>query len=324
MRGVVRHYEWGSPTAIPALLGVEPDGTPWAELWFGDLPSAPMSVRLGDRGWVQQRAGTLPYLAKLLAADKPLSLQTHPTTEHAEAGFARENAAGIGIDAPERVYRDASAKPEIMIATSPFEALCGFRPVEQTISLLESFGATGFAGQLQRDGLRSTFEAVMRSPVDHSVLSACAGAWRPEAAWAARLGEQYPGDPAAVATLLLNYVELQPGEAIYLAAGNIHAYLRGVGIEVMGPSDNVVRCGLTAKHVDIEEMMSNVDFSPLADTRVPLIDGAFLTPGAPFAVGRRAGDATTGAQATPFESWFIQPDCMQFDLDGTVYTVSPA
>lgn len=323
MRGTVRHYDWGSPTAIPSLLGIPQDGSPWAEVWFGDLPSAPASVNT-PQGWTEHGAGELPYLAKLLAAQEPLSLQTHPTADAAAAGFARENAAGIPIDAPNRIYRDTSAKPEILVALTPFTALCGFRPLTRTIDLLDAIDATSLSEQLAADGLRSTFESLMRSPADESTVSACASATGiVEAAWAARLAGLHPGDPAAVAALLLNFVELQPGQAIYLAAGNIHAYLVGVGLEVMGPSDNVVRCGLTSKHVDLDEMMATVDFHSLVEPLVPIIDGSFDTPGAPFVVSRSAGEALA-SEGPAFQSWFIPPDRMQFGIEGAVYTVSPS
>jgi mannose-6-phosphate isomerase len=325
MRGAVRHYEWGSPTAIPALLGMPQDGSPWAEVWFGDLPSAPSSVKT-QAGWTEQNGGRLPYLAKLLAAEAPLSLQTHPTAEAAALGFERENAAGIPVDGPRRIYRDASAKPEILVALTPFAALCGFRPLTRTIDLLDAIGAQELSETLATDGLRATFESIMRSPADGSVVAACISAVGiAEAAWATRLAALYPGDPAAVAALLLNFLELRPGEAIYLAAGNIHAYLHGVGLEVMGPSDNVVRCGLTPKHVDIDEMMATVDFRPLDEPRVPIVDGLFATPGAPFVVnGGAAGSALPTNEAPSFESWFIPPDRMQFVIEGAVYTVSPS
>ena len=323
MRGTVRHYDWGSQTAIPSLLGAEPDGSPWAEVWFGDLPSAPMSVNARD-GWAERRGGELPYLAKLLAAKAPLSLQTHPTANAAVAGFERENAAGIPVDSPNRIYRDASAKPEILVALTPFTALCGFRPLTRTIDLLDGVGATALSESLSTAGLRATFESIMRSPADESVIDACASAAGiAEAACVTQLADRYPGDPAAVATLLLNLLELRPGEAIYLAAGNVHAYLSGVGLEVMGPSDNVVRCGLTTKHVDIDEMMATVDFEPLVEPHAPIVDGTFMTPGAPFAVVRSAGEAIAASDRLPFESWFIPPDRMQFDIEGAVYTVSP-
>ena len=324
MRGTVRHYDWGSPTAIPALLGMQQDGLPWAEVWFGDLPTAPSAVNTAD-GWTELRSGQLPYLAKLLAADGPLSLQTHPTAEAAEAGFERENRAGIPIDAANRIYRDPAAKPEILVALAPFSALCGFRPMTATVDLLEAIGAADLSQALTTDGLRSTFESVMRTSADESVVAACASATGiAEAAWAARLAELYPGDPAAVASLLLNLLELRPGEAIYLAAGNIHAYLHGVGLEVMGPSDNVVRCGLTTKHVDIDEMLATVDFAPLVEPRVPIIDGSFATPGAPFVVKCSAGSAIAAGETIPFESWFIPPHHMQFDIEGAVYTITPS
>ena len=297
--GRPQHYAWGSRSAIPALLGREPDGQPWAELWFGAHPSAPSRLPDGrqlDRAidadpsyWlgddVASRFGArLPYLVKVLAAAEPLSLQAHPSAAQAEAGFARENASGLALDAPERIYRDPFHKPELICALTPFDALCGFRPVQDTVELLRSLvdrGARGlgpFADRLA-DAVdepaaalaRAVGTMLMMPAVDQRLLvgetaAACDGhdgPWALATHWTVRLADRYRGDVGAVVALLLNCVRLRPGQAIYLGAGNLHAYLGGTGIEVMASSDNVLRGGLTPKHVDVRELLEVLDCTPL-------------------------------------------------------------
>lgn len=285
--GVVRHYDWGSPDAIPRMLGVEPDGSPWAELWFGAHPDDPSPVveqgvtldafvaqdppaALGP-DVAERFDGQLPFLVKILAADRPLSIQVHPTRSQAEAGFAAEDAAGVPRDAPERNYRDCNHKPELLCALTPFEALCGFRPVAETRALIDDlalpslrFLADALAGD---DPLRRAFTAVLElsdpTPAIASLTERAADDSRLRAArLAARL---FPDDVGVLLTLLLNHVVLAPGQAIYLGAGNVHAYLHGTGVEIMAASDNVLRCGLTSKHVDVEELLRITDFTALRD-----------------------------------------------------------
>jgi mannose-6-phosphate isomerase len=304
IEGTIRRYEWGSPTAIPELLGVEPDGSPAAELWFGAHPDDPSGVPehgrdlaaviaddpagiLGEQ--VVERFGPrLPFLLKVLAADKALSIQVHPTLEQAQAGFAAEEAAGIPGDAPERNYRDANHKPELICALTPFEALCGFRPIEQTLAVLVDLDVPelGFVADLLRgpDGLRAAFTAVLTHSDPAGLVAALmdrVGALGRHngTARAVRVAAQdFPGDIGVVLALLLNYVRLEPGEAIYLGAGNVHCYLRGTGIEIMANSDNVLRCGLTPKHVDVPELLKITDFTELPDPRWPMTGGVFEVP----------------------------------------------
>lgn len=256
----MRHYPWGDPDFIPTLLGVEPDGRPWAELWLGTHPGAPSHI--GDRP-LADWTGTLPYLLKVLAASRPLSLQVHPTEEQAVDGYARG------------VYVDDRPKPELLCALTPFDALCGIRPLAATDELLRRIGAAGLADRLAGDGVHATIEAVMRGHVDLApTIAACAAATGPEAELVVDLETRYPGDPAVVITLLLNRVTLAPGEALHLTAGNLHAYVRGAGIELMSASDNVVRGGLTDKPVDVDELLRIVDPTPLAE---PVMVGAAET-----------------------------------------------
>jgi mannose-6-phosphate isomerase len=262
--GVAHHYEWGDREFIPGLLHVQPDGRPWAELWFGTHPSAPS--RLADGGMLSDLAGDLPYLVKILAAAEPLSLQLHPPAHIAAAGFAREEAAGIAIDDPRRIFRDPFAKPEILCALTRFEALCGFREPAASVTLLRRIGAVSLAEHLDRHGLRETVGGLYRGRIDPATtLAAIADSQRDRRRWLSMLEARYPGDASVVVALLLNHVLLEPGEAMFLGPGNLHAYLHGAGVEVMGSSDNVVRGGLTSKHIDVDTLLELLDVTPLAE-----------------------------------------------------------
>jgi mannose-6-phosphate isomerase len=315
--GVVRRYDWGSRSAIPAMLGIEPDGRPAAELWFGAHPDDPSAVlehgvaldalieadpvaALG--GAVVDRFGArLPFLLKVLAADTALSIQVHPDLDQARAGYAREDALGIDRNAPDRNYRDANHKPELLCALTRFDALCGFRPVAATLALLAELAVPELAFLAEHlrgpDPLRAAFTAVLTHPDPEPVVAAVAA--RAAGAedgplYAARIAaEDFPGDVGAVLALLLNHVRLEPGTAIFLGAGNVHAYLRGTGVEIMASSDNVLRCGLTPKHVDVEEVLRVADFSELANPRAAAIGGRFEVPVSDFALTRLEVDEPT-------------------------------
>lgn len=290
IRGVAQHYSWGDTDAIPRILGVQPDGRPWAEWWLGTHPGGPATTDTGTP--LREVSGDLPYLVKLLAAAAPLSLQTHPDTATAEAGFAREQAAGLRVDDPRRIYRDPSAKPEVLIALTAFDSLCGFRPLGDTEQLLHSIGADELAGLLRTDGLEAAVSALYRRHVDPvRVVMACRHHDSDEARLVAHLDRMYPADPSVVVTLFLNRVRLSAGQAIHLTPGNLHAYLHGVGVEVMGASDNVVRGGMTNKHVDVEELLRVLRFEPLQHPAVTADETApgmwrYPTTGAPFVVTR--------------------------------------
>jgi len=283
----VQHYDWGSPSAIPALLGVEPDGRPWAELWIGAHPAAPSQVErpggpvplnalieadpLSMLGPARLEHGDeLPFLMKVLAAAAPLSLQVHPTKIQARAGFDREEQAGIDRTSPTRTYRDPNHKPELVCALTPFTALCGFRAPETSAALLASLDVAELAPlvdllhhagddlgpaltwlfDLHHDEARRLARAIAVA------ASRPAAPFELERAWAARIAERYPGDVGIVVALLLNLVELRPGEALFLDGGTLHAYLEGTAIEVMANSDNVIRGGLTTKHIDVPELLA--------------------------------------------------------------------
>lgn len=290
VHGRAQHYAWGDLSAIPEMLGRAPDGQPWAEWWMGTHPLAPSTI--DDGATLQSVAGDLPYLLKLMAAATPLSLQTHPGHLRAEAGFELEEQLGVARDSPMRVYRDPFAKPEMLCAVTSFDTLCGFRPVDDTVSLLHEIDAHDLAVFLQHEKLATTVAALYHRTFDTtSTIAACRRHDRVEAQLVTELEGMYPGDPSVVVTLMLNRVLLAPGEAVFLGPGNLHAYLRGFGVEIMGNSDNVVRGGLTVKHVDVEQLLDVLDFEPLDDPVVGAIEiepgrWRYDTPGTPFVLWR--------------------------------------
>jgi mannose-6-phosphate isomerase len=324
----VQRYLWGSLTSIPELLGVDPDGEPQAELWIGAHPLAPSTVNgtpltrlieadpvgmLGERS-LQAFGPNLPFLLKVLAAAQPLSLQAHPSIPQAVAGFEREEAAGMLLSSPSRVFKDRNHKPELICALTDFEALCGFRPAREAAELFEYLGTPTTVGIATH--LRSNELTGRRTAVEHllSLSSADArrivnevavasradrGAHHDACRLAIRLAEQYPGDPGVVVALLLNHVTLKPGEALVLGAGNLHAYLCGTGVELMANSDNVLRGGLTRKHVDVPGLISILDWATL-DSPVcrPERHGdwdVYPTPAAEFELHRSAVQTATYA-----------------------------
>ncbi|PSL38801.1 mannose-6-phosphate isomerase type 1 [Labedella gwakjiensis] len=308
---VPRDYAWGSRSDIAELRGVEPSGAPEAELWLGAHPGSPARIldpaaAGGARDlaeWIDSNpadaglAGPrLPFLLKLLAAAEPLSLQAHPSLEQAGAGFARENAEGVPLEAAHRNYKDAFHKPELVVALSEeYSALCGFRAVGETRALLSSVddgsaplaalaASLGDATSPDADVLRTTVDALLRGRLDgvvEALVDACRSALATGAARDAapvlrtitELSDSYPGDPGVAVAFLLNRVTLTKGEALWLPAGNIHAYLHGFGVELMASSDNVLRGGLTPKHVDVDELLDVLDFEPLPVPILRPIDG---------------------------------------------------
>ncbi|ARZ69810.1 mannose-6-phosphate isomerase, class I [Streptomyces sp. HU2014] len=329
LANTVRPYAWGSTTAIPELLGTAPTGEPQAELWMGAHPGAPSRV---DRGagpvplcdvigeapeaelgadTVRRFGPRLPFLLKLLAAASPLSLQVHPGLDRAKAGFAEEEARGIPHDAPHRNYKDANHKPELLCALTPFDGLCGFRAPAETAALLAALDVDSLKPYVdllharpEADALREVLTAVLGA--DHTAMAETAeaagaaaerlaaedGPHRAAYAAYAFIARHYPGDPGVVAAMLLNHVRLNPGEGLYLGAGVPHAYLDGLGVEVMANSDNVLRCGLTPKHVDIPELLRVVRF----ESTVPAVlrpeadaggEEVYATPVAEFRLSRQ-------------------------------------
>jgi mannose-6-phosphate isomerase len=301
LNNTVRDYPWGSTTLMAELFGTVPDGTPQAEMWIGAHPDSPSLAVQADGtaqaldslveadpagtigGDAAERFGRLPFLAKVLAAGGPLSLQVHPTLEQAKAGFAAEESAGVPRGAPHRNYKDNNHKPEMIFALTPFAALCGFRDARESAALFRRLAAAvghgapagaaeRTAALLETGDLRAAFADLLEGSADVVALVGAASAavaadasLRDDAGLAElpSLAGYYPGDPGVLVSLMLNHVTLDPGQAVYLPAGNIHAYLRGLGVEVMASSDNVLRGGLTGKHVDLPELLATVDFTSL-------------------------------------------------------------
>lgn len=301
---VVQDYAWGDFESIPALLGTRPTGEPQAELWMGAHPKAP-SILDGKRltdviasapeaalgGAIAERFGQLPFLFKVLAAAQPLSIQAHPSLTQAQAGFERENGLGIDLGAPNRTYRDDNHKPELICAITPFVAKCGFRPLAEAQELFALLDIPMMVEHLTADGadrdvLASTLAWLLRLPASESaslvrsVVEASASttnaAFADELEWTGIINQFFPDDVGVVVALLLNHIVLEPGEAVFLAAGNLHAYLRGTGMELMANSDNVVRGGCTPKHIDVEELLEVVDCTPI-DPPVQRVDGVVHT-----------------------------------------------
>jgi mannose-6-phosphate isomerase len=326
---IIQPYAWGSRTAIAELMGrPTPSPTPEAELWMGAHPGAPSRVRGGGapaslldviRQAPERELGQaltlrfgaeLPFLLKVLAASTPLSLQTHPSLAQAREGFARENAQGIALSAPHRNYKDANHKPELICALTPFDALCGFRRADETLELFDALAIPALEPLLSplREstdalGVRRMFQALMTMPRGESgtlvgmAVASCAqlasrsAPYAGELRWAVRLAQLYPGDPGVLGALMLNLVRLAPGEAIYLPAGNLHAYLEGVGVEIMASSDNVLRGGCTPKHVDVPELLRVLDFRcgpipPMRAQATPEGEELYATPTEEFRLSR--------------------------------------
>ncbi len=313
-------YAWGSPSSLAEFLGhANPDGRPQAELWMGAHPLLPSRAVMpgGTIGLdalireapdavlgleVVRRFGPqLPFLFKVLAIAAPLSIQVHPDLEQARAGFARENAAGLPRDAPQRNYRDANHKPELIVALSRLTALKGFRPIDETLARLAHLPVPALASivdGLRRQGptgLRAFFSALLSLPeAERLSIASLAAAEASERAstdlawdWVGRLARRYPQDVGVLAPLYLNLVLLEPGEGLFLPAGELHAYLDGMGVEIMASSDNVLRGGLTPKHVDAPELLRLLTFEagrPEVLTPKGQADGAlvFPTPAAEF------------------------------------------
>lgn len=307
LRGALRTYAWGSRTAIAEFTGRPvPTAHPEAELWFGAHPGDPAWLQTasgetslldtlvadpeGQLGSVvRARFGdALPFLVKVLAADEPLSLQAHPDAGQAIEGYLREEKLGIPVSSLVRNYRDTSHKQEVLVALHSFEVLAGFRQASRTTDLLQALAVSDLdpfidllGDRSDAGGLRALFTTWITAPqpdIDVLVPAVLEGAiqyigsgateFEAEVKTVLELGERYPGDAGVLAALLLNRISLAPGEAIFLPAGNLHAYLRGVGVEVMANSDNVLRGGLTPKHVDVPELLRVLDFSPTTEAQL--------------------------------------------------------
>ncbi len=318
LENVVQPYAWGSRTAIGILQGREvPTPTPEAELWMGAHPRAPSMVVAGDvrismidfiardpaavlgAAVTERFGGTLPFLFKVLAAETPLSIQVHPNRSQAGDGFEREDRMGIPRDAPHRNYRDTNHKPEIICAMTDFTALNGFRPASDIAALMRQTASPALAGMAQRfedgvdprsvvaDLLRADPEWCGRAVTEAVGYAAGGGGDDPVFHWLPVLNASYPNDPGVLCAMLLNLVQLVPGQSMYMGPGRLHAYLQGTGIELMANSDNVLRSGLTVKHRDPDELLRLLsdDFS------------------APSVIAPEAADDAVRCYATPAEEF---------------------
>jgi mannose-6-phosphate isomerase len=286
LRNPIRDYAWGSRTALAELSGrPHPTARPEAELWMGAHPAAPSHVWDGTdwvplTEWIRRDpaavlgpevargfGGELPFLFKVLAVARALSVQAHPDAAQARAGFEREERAGIPRGDPGRVYRDPNPKPELICALTRFTALCGFRDTAEIARGLEGLGLPELSDTAHvlraapgREGLCRALRSVLEAPAELAAAAAAAAQRRagdaPEYRCAAELGRQHPGDPGLLAPLWLQSIELSPGQALFLPAGELHTYLEGTAVEILANSDNVLRGGLTEKPVDVPELIA--------------------------------------------------------------------
>ena len=323
--GVRQSYPWGTKDAIPSLIGQAPDAKPWAEQWYGAHPlgdsptpdGATLSEHLAQQQDQLGKAALmtfgrrLPFLVKILSAASPLSLQAHPTRQQAREGHARESLLGVPLGAPERSFKDDWPKPETIVALTSFEALVGFRDPVRTAQLFEDLGVGDalasvigplrdrdgspalqevFLDVLSLDDRRHLVDEVLGAAVNHLDAPGELGLF---ARTAVEIDEYFPSDPGILAALLLNRFSLEPGQALALAPGVMHSYLRGCCIEVMANSDNVLRGGLTAKHIDVDALLHVVSFAPTpAEVLLPSgSDGTYIYP----------------TSFEEFELWLLQP-----------------
>ena len=293
----IQNYAWGSKTALARLQGRAAAAEPEAELWIGAHPQAPSSVTVGGRrvtldrlvaerpgemlGPVAERFGaTLPFLLKVLAVAEPLSIQAHPTLAQAVEGFDREDAAGIALDAPQRNYRDRNHKPELAVALEPYWQLSGFRPYADLVRHLDAIADPSLltaTAELRRHPTEAAISSLVATALQLTerqraelVVRARAYASRQAPAssdvaaarWVERLADSYPRDAGVLSPYLLNLLRLAPGEGISIGAGTLHAALRGTAVELQANSNNVLRGGLTVKHVDVPELLRVGRFVP--------------------------------------------------------------
>ncbi|MDW1605370.1 MULTISPECIES: mannose-6-phosphate isomerase, class I [unclassified Vibrio] len=304
LNNTIQNYSWGSTTALTDMFGLEnPDDKPQAEIWMGAhekgcsvIDGSDMSLKeyidldpiqaLGDK--TAKQYGELPYLFKVLAAQAPLSIQVHPSKQAAKQGYEHENAQGMDLSAPYRNYKDPNHKPELVYALTRYKAMNGFRPIEHIISLFDEVGLLSlecellsFKAQPNSDGLQSFFTSLMtlsgerksaalnevHTLFGRSELSAMA---QEALNYSQSFAEHYEEDIGILAPLILNIVELEPGEAMFLHAETPHAYVQGTALEIMASSDNVLRAGLTAKYIDVPELIANTCFDSIVPEQLKL------------------------------------------------------
>ncbi len=301
---VIQNYAWGSKDSINQLFGiVNPNQEPQAEIWMGAHPNGCSKVggtgealsNLIDEnkvdvlgGYTAARFGELPFLFKVLAAETPLSIQVHPNKRKSEMGYERENALGIPLNASNRNYKDPNHKPELVYALTFYKAMNGFRPIEDIISLFEEANIPSLAIELNvlkanadSDALKAFFTAIMslEGEKKEAALNELEAAHQRSAKtvmgreamqYSKDFKQHYPGDIGLFAPLMLNTVELAPGEAMFLFAETPHAYVQGTGLEIMANSDNVLRAGLTPKYIDVPELIDNTIFEPIKPENIRL------------------------------------------------------
>ena len=296
LEAVAKNYDWGTPGAMSAFVTGVPSELPEAELWFGAHPSSQCTV-LTDHGdkdfpsWLNNEALNFSLLVKLLAASQPLSIQVHPDSHQAREGFEQEDRLEVDLSDPRRMYQDTSPKPELIVALSDeFHALWGFVPtalIQARLNDLETSGFSAHALEILRERASQSIEHFVRwalsgdesLSVPVSALESWARTPRGASGMVSSLMNQglvgklagaHPGDPGILFSLVMHYVELKRGEALFVRPGEVHAYVEGFGLEVMLPSDNVVRAGLTAKHKDLSAFlglarMSSAELPPLVE-----------------------------------------------------------
>jgi len=360
----VQAYAWGSKTFIQELLGTnDAKDKPQAELWMGAHPKSPSQILNGDilvnldyiiaenpgnllgSRIAHEYHNQLPFLLKVLAAEQPLSIQAHPDKKQAEEGFAKESKLGILIEAPERNYKDANHKPELLVALTPFTAFCGFRDYNELANLLLKYLPKAAMSELSiftvnpnTQNLKELYSALYKAFPDNrkklleiylsnvKTINPVTRQQQLIKEWALKLNELYPNDIGVLSPLLLNIIELKPMEGLYLEPGILHSYLHGTGMEIMANSDNVLRGGLTQKHIDIDELLNVADFTnnnaePILAASISSAEKQFKTPPKEFALSviNQAKDTKTEIDASNspeilfcFEGSFVIENCSQF------------
>jgi mannose-6-phosphate isomerase len=291
LKNPVQNYAWGSKNLLSELLGKNPSNSPEltsepiaepeAELWMGAHPKAPSQIEIQPGEWkpldqwiqedpkdilgvevAKRFQNELPFLFKILAVEKPLSIQLHPNQDQAKEGFQRENEKGIPLSAPHRNYKDPNHKPELICALTPFQAFVGFRPVEELQTILKVFlnsplkkEVEDFLENSNEKHLTQLLERAFQLPKEEQAALVNRTLNLSGSEHLSQVESHYPADIGVFIAALMNFIELKPAEALFLGAGEIHAYMSGLGVEVMANSDNVLRGGLTPKHIDVPEMM---------------------------------------------------------------------
>lgn len=356
LKNPIQDYAWGSRTFIPQLMGEPgPKDKPQAELWMGAHPKTPSQVLFdGDlislleliqrdpegilgQSVAKRFSNKLPFLFKVLAAAKPLSIQAHPNRDQAREGFAQENSLGIPLNASHRNYRDENQKPEMICALTTFWALNGFRKIEDLIALTDRIGTPAlrdktvyFRKQPEAEGLKEFFTTLMTMEKDYQrrmvteIVNDCekSPATDPTLEWIMKLNQEYPGDIGVLSPIFMNVVRLRPGQAMYTSTGVLHAYLEGAGVELMANSDNVLRGGLTAKNIDVPELLGILNFTHskvdiLRPERQQGAERIYQTPAEEFMLS-----VISVGEGSPFESYRERSVEIMICIDGNAHVTN--